>query len=229
MYKNATFKEKFDILKKFQPIIIEDVKKDLKNDHLKKDIVFFKKYFAGKNVNKLTGIELAEAYNKAMHQEESAEEIAEFIASRWVIKFGELYEFFSERLREIHPNFTDLETLTEAESRPLLESAIEEFGPVDTYLFSVINSVVFPKEIFEELEQAAVEEFEGDGDDEEDEDDEDEDLDLDVLGEAFSKEIENLEQRYEKKLSGLEKKYIADTEALKKQIAALQRKLAGKA
>jgi hypothetical protein len=46
-----------------------------------------------------------------------------------------------------------------------------------------------------------------------------------TLEKAYEREIARLTDKYEKKLQGLQKKYLFDTEALKKQIATLQRKL----
>ena len=100
MLKDATYKEKYNALKNWMPAIVDVVKKDLKNEHLKTDFVFAKRYFAGKNLNKLTNEELVAGYASAIQQEEKGEEIAEFITNRWLIKNSELYGFFEEELKE---------------------------------------------------------------------------------------------------------------------------------
>lgn len=96
MYKNATYKEKFADLQEWIPLLVEAVKKDLRNEHLKKDLNFVKKFLSSKNVHKVTIEELAEAYQKAIQEEEQGEELAEFITSRWLLKNSELYEFFEK-------------------------------------------------------------------------------------------------------------------------------------
>lgn len=83
MYKNASYKEKFALLNDWFGLVIDSVKKDLKNEHLKKDLYFVKKFLGSKNLNKLTTEDLTEAYQRAIVEEEKGEELAEFITSRW--------------------------------------------------------------------------------------------------------------------------------------------------
>jgi hypothetical protein len=225
MHKNTTYKEKFTLLKEIMPVVIDSVKKDLKNEHLKKDFYFVKKFLGAKNLNKLTTEELTEAYQKAIEEEEKGEDLAEFVTSRWLMKNSELYEFFENQLTVITPDFTDLEELSMQQAQPLVEASITEFGALKTYLFAVLNSVVFPNEIFQKLELEAKKQSK--------QDQEQEQLDLEKLNvdnmkKAFAMEIARLTDKYEKKLSGLQKKYIVDVECLKKQISHLQRKLQGK-
>ena len=54
MYKNATYREKFADLKEWIPFLVEAIKKDLRNEHLKKDIFFVKKFLSSKNIHKIT-------------------------------------------------------------------------------------------------------------------------------------------------------------------------------
>lgn len=222
MYKHATYKEKFADLKEWIPYLVESVKKDLRNDHLKNDMYFVKKFLASKNIHKVTTEELAQAYEKAIQQEEQGESLAEFITTRWLIKNSELYEFFEKQLSQIQTDFASLEEMTPKQAEALIEVSKREFGAPDTYLFSVLNSVVLPKENFEKLKhdashhQAQVK-------------DELHRAKEHLTGEQMRQELERetarLTDKYEKKLAGLQKKYLTDVEALKKQIAALQRKL----
>jgi hypothetical protein len=198
------------------------VKKDLRNEHLKKDLQFVKKYLASKNIHKLSTEDLSQAYEKAIQEEESGEEIAEFITSRWLLKNSELYEFFEKELSKISPDFAGLEEIDPSQAQGLIEASNQEFSPPQIYLFSVLNSVVFPKETFEQLKRQAIdyqalthEELRQT----------EERVSLEEMKRNFQREMARLTDKYEKKLSGLQKKYIVDVEALKKQVAALQRKL----
>ncbi len=222
MYKDTTYKEKFTILKEWIPSIINEIKKDLKNDHLKKDIYFVKKFLPGKNINKITNEDLIDAYKEAVAQEEKGEEIAEFIASRWLLKNTDLYDFFEKQLTLINPNFTDLDLLSHEEAKAMIHKSQEHYGYANTYLFSVLNSVVFPKEIFDFLEkQAHSTRHEQEVKDKVDQ----ENKSIDSLKQEFALNLARMEDKYEKKLSGLQKKYHTDTESLKKQIGVLQKKL----
>lgn len=225
MLKNLSNKDKFTTyLTPWVPYIIEAVKKDLRNEHLKKDYSFVKKYFDGKAPNRLTNAELAEGYNRAMLVDESAETLAEYIYNRWLLQNSEVYSYFEDRLKEINQNFSEIEEIDLQRSHIIMEGAITQFGAVKTYLFSVINSVVFPKEIYDKLLQHAKEESVRQ---EEEDQVNQQQASLDQLKLSFEQQMARMADKYEKKLLGLQKKYHTDTEMLKKQVATLQRKLNG--
>lgn len=222
MYKDATFKQKFVDLEQWLPQMIESIKKDLKQDHLKKDIYFVKKFLPTTNLAKITTEEMVDAYTKAIQEEEKGEQVGEFLASRWLVKHSDVYDFFEKKLSAIAPDFTNIEEIDPSTAKALIEASTKEFGPSRTYLFSVLNSVVFPEEAYLLLRKnAALHQ-------EEVEKTEKEALDRssrESLERSYVTEISRLTDKYEKKLSGLQKKYITDVEQLKKQVALLQRKL----
>jgi hypothetical protein len=226
MKKDATYQEKFNHLKDWMPSIIESIKKDLKNEHLKKDLGFSKKYLGNKNINKVTSEEFVTAYNKAIAEEAEGEGLAEFITSRWLLRHSDLYEFFERHLTQINPNFSDLTELTAEQSKGLSSAAEKQFGAVQTYLFSVLNSVVFPASVFKELETKARQEQHSVG---EEKQRQSEQLSAEAMKREHEREMARLTDKYEKKLIGLQKKYVIDVEALKKQVSLLQRKLQEKA
>ena len=222
MYKDATNLQKIDEVRHWMPLFIESIKKEIKNDHLKKDPYFLKNYFPGKTAAKLSTEELAEGYLSALRQEEKSEEIAEFLISCWLMKHPELYHLFESHLTQVTQDFSSLEQLTEEQTKALLQPAIAEFGPYETYLFSVFNSVVFSKETFEELKKQAQAFLQNQAVAKQEEQ---ERQDLEGMQKKHATEMARLTDKYEKKLMGLQKKYQLDQEALKKQLAALQRKL----
>ncbi len=222
MLKDATYKEKFGILGQWMPEIMESIKKDVKNEHLKKDWIFAKKYFPGKNLNKITNSELADGYKLALNQEEKAEELAEFISNCWLLKYGELYHYFEEQLAKVNPNFSEIVLLEPAKSQEISDEAIKQFGAYKTYLFSVLNSVAFQEKDLNNL-KALAEKNSKDAEDA-------------VIAQSKNQSLEEMQKlndlhiarltdKYEKKISGLQKKYMQDVEAFKKQIAILQAKL----
>lgn len=226
MYKNATYKEKFRDLQEWLPLIIESVKKDLKNEHLRKDFQFVKKFLSSKNVQKVTTDELVQAYYQAIQEEEKGDELAEFITSRWLLKNSELYDFFEQKLSRLSPDFTTIEEIDPTQAQTLIDASIHQFGAPHTYLFAVLNSVVFTKEKFESLRQQAQKQHQQQIERQQHSLAQ---LSADQLRKGFEREIARLTDKYEKKLAGLEKKYHHDVEGLKKQISQLQRKLQGKA
>lgn len=222
MLKNATYKEKFVALKEWLPAIIDQIKRDLKMEHLKKDALFCKKYLPGINSQKATVEELVEAYTAALKDSEHAEALAEFLSQRWLLKNTEMYEYFEKELSAINPNYTEIELIDLNKSRQIAQGSVKEFGSLRTYLFSVINSVVFAEQVFQELAQQAQTEKKAE---EEEAIHYAEKQSLEKMQQQHEQQISRLTDKYEKKLSGLQKKYVQDTELLKKQIAAFQRKL----
>lgn len=224
MYKDSSYKEKLIALKEWAPEIVDLIKKDLRNEHLKKDYGFLKKYFPGKAPQKVTPAEMAEAYLTAIEKEESGEAIAEFMANRWMLQSTDVYGFFESELMKVNPDFDRIETLDEAVAEALLNKAQAKFGALTTYLFSVINSVAFSKGQFSKLlEKARKEKTENKASAEK----EAEVKSFEDMKRAFEERMLRLEDKYEKKLDGMQKKYHRDTEMLKKQVANLQRKLNG--
>lgn len=222
MLKDATYKEKFAMIRNWMPLIIDDIKKDLRNDHLRTDPGFAREYFAGKNAAKLSSMELADGYYKAIENGERSEQLAEFIANRWLLKHSDLYYFFEHELAKINPDFNDLHAIEKNDAKKIMDGSVGQFGPIHTYLFCVLNSVVFPKDIYEQLardaknhaqqkeeEAVVIKEKES----------------MDKILKTHAEEVARLTDKYEKKLLGLQKKYTQDVEALKKQVAQLQRKL----
>lgn len=222
MLKDATYKEKFAMIRSWMPLILDEIKKDLRNDHLRQDPGFAREYFAGKNLSKLNSMELAEGYSNAIENSEKSEQLAEYIANRWLLKHTDLYYYFEQELAKINPDFNEIHSIDNHTAAKILDGAVEQFGCIHTYLFSVLNSVVFAKEVYEKLaheakhyalkqeeEATAKQELES----------------VEKMQRNHSQEIARLTDKYEKKLAGLQKKYTQDMETLKKQVAALQRKL----
>lgn len=222
MLKNSSYKEKFAMLKEWMPLIIDSIKKDLKNEHLKNDPGFLRTYFPGKNPSKITFEELVDTYTKAIEEGENPEQLAEYIANRWLVKHSDIYYYFEQELAKINPEFNEIKDIDQQLATKIMEGAIKQFGTISTYLFCVLNSVVFPQEIYEKLGQDASKHAK-----EKKEADvaEKEKASIEALHRDREQELARVVDKYEKKLQGLQKKYFTDVEMLKKQIANLQRKL----
>lgn len=221
MLKNTGYQEKIEILKPWLSEIVDVVKKDLKSEHLKIDKGFCKKYFLGKNPLQLNAADLAPAYIQDISEGNVG--LAEFIATRWLLKNTDLYGFFEERLKSITPDFEAIDELPEQTSRLLLEEALRQFDATRIYIFSVFNSVVFPKSTYDFLEDLAKKKTTQRKFEERLQEDTET---LEGMKKRHMRELNAINDRFEKKMSGLQKKYIQDTENLKKQIALLHRKIA---
>lgn len=222
MTQTQTYKIKFQEIAEWMPLIMEETKKDLKNEHLRKDPAFVKAYFSHNNLPKITTEELSQGYLKAFQNEENPEALGDFITSRWLMKNSEIYDFFEIKLSHINPDFASIEQLNETQSKEIIEESTKKFGALKTFLFAVLNSVVFDSASFKQLkEHARKQEYQH----KEEQQLQQEKTSFESLKLSHSLEISRLTDKYEKKLSGLQKKYAVDVEALKKQVASLQRKL----
>jgi hypothetical protein len=222
MLKESTYKEKFAMLQPWMTLIIETTKKDLKNDHLKRDPAFVRQYLPGKNAAKLTTEEMVNAYTKVIAEGEKGEELAEFIANRWMLKHSDIYHYFEQELSKINPNFSEIKDIDKQTATKIMEGAVQQFGSIATYLFCIFNSVVFPEDVYKQLgshasEAALEKKAENQKNTEE--------ASLEALKRNHEQQMARIIDKYEKKILGLQKKYILDVETLKKQIANLQRKL----
>ncbi len=222
MHKHTTYKEKIAIVAPWLPTIVDAIKRDLKQEHLARDWVFAKQYFPGKNPNKLTADELHPAYSQAVATNEKGEELAEFISNRWLLKHADLYYHFEKELSTLFPNFSELEEIDAATAKKVMQGAVEQYGALNTYLFCVFNSVVFPKEIYQELSVKATA---TEAQKKEEAEVEKERQSVEEMKTGYEQQLARQADKYEKKLAGLQKKYHIDVEALKKQIASLQRKM----
>lgn len=222
MYKHSTYRAKFSLLQEWVPSIIQQLKRDLKNEHLSKNGYFVRKFLGGKPLSQLTVNELADAYHRAIQEEEKGEELAEFITARWLLRNQEMYQFFEDSLKQIDPAFDTLETLALEQAQPIVDESVRRFGPTGTYVFSVLNSVVFPSQVFEQLKQAALAAKQAEAATvERDEEQES----LLRLNQNLERELSRLQEKQERKLSTLQKQHQVEVEGLKKQIAQLQRKV----
>lgn len=220
MLKETGYKEKIEMLAPWFEEIIDDIKKDLKNEHLKIDRPFCKKYFLGKGPAHITVPEMKEAYQADISSGNVG--LGEFIATRWLLKNTDVYSLFEEKLSGITGDFEQLEELPQEVSVALMRTSTKQFGAKKTYLFAVFNSVVFPPSVYAELKEMAEKETHLVREEQKVQRSAES---LEALQQKHEREIAALTDRYEKKLGGLQKKYLQDMEALKKQISTLHKKL----
>lgn len=220
MIKDMPLKSKFENLQGFLGKILHDIRKDVRQEHLKQDKGFVQKYFSKKFVDKVAAEELEKAYFSELVAEGN-EDLGNWIISKWILKHAEIYEYFASELVKINPKFEEITILPMDKAKAIGAKAVDQFGAEDAYIFSFLNSVAFPDEIFtvlrdEAQKQAAVRSEPVK---------KEESISFEVLTERHQQEILKLTDRYEKRLQAVTKKYVQDIEGLKKQIGGLQKKL----
>ncbi len=213
MIEEKTYKVKFELVEPWTFQILSEIKRELKNDHLPKNPAFSAKYFSKKAIQKLTVEEMSQAYLTEL--KEGNEELGEWVASRWVLKNTEVYQYFVTMLERINPNYDEIEEIEDAKGDPMMQQSCILNGAIPTYIFSVFNQVAFTPAVYEKLREKALAEMKNSS-----EAKEEKKIDYEEV-------IRKLTDKYEKKLLGLQNKYTADTASLKKQIANLHRKQNG--
>ncbi len=153
MLKDSTYGQQYALLEEFIPDIIRCIRRDLRVDHLKPDKEFLQKHFGKKSPNKLKTEDLVPVYS--LYLKEGDEKIWEFFTERWLMKHNDIYDFFEAGLMTVAQDFTELEELDEEFSKRLAGESVKRFRALDTYIFCVLNTVVFPENVYQELRAEA--------------------------------------------------------------------------
>jgi hypothetical protein len=154
MIKELSYKNKFELLALWNKEIIQAVKKEIKTECVKKDSLIAPKLCDRKLVDKLSFEEMTMiCLNKIT--EGGDEELGEWVTSRWVFKHAEIYQFFAQELSAINPKFDEIEAIEPDKENKLLQMAIEQYGASNSYIFCVLNSVVFSEKAYAGLRAAA--------------------------------------------------------------------------
>ncbi len=143
-------------LEPFYTVIFTDVKKDLRDDHLRTDRGFFKRNFHPKALNKITVDDFITVYSKVIEQ--GFEEVSEFISNRWVLRHLDIYNFFEAKLKAVNDKFFELTELEPTFAKTLMDDAVAQFGAIDTYIFAELNDVAFGSTLLQELRTMALNE-----------------------------------------------------------------------
>lgn len=216
-------KNQFETIQPWILEVLAAIKKDIKTDHLPGSPAFMRAHFGNRPLSRLTAEEIYAAYEKDLLAGD--DDLAEWVINHWVFKHGDIYSHFAEHLSQLSEDYSSIEILTEEQSEAILKDAIVGFGALKTYLFAVLNGVVFPEVVFERLRNLAVTE---EAEKKREERQEEEQLNLMQLTERYSRDVARLNEKYESKIAGVMKKYTTEVEALKNQIRSLQKQLASK-
>lgn len=223
MIKDLSLKLKFEFLGPVFGKVLHDIRRDVKQEHLKKDRDFVQRYFGKAHLDKVSAEDILHAYSKEIVQEGN-EDLASWVVSKWILKHAEMYEYFVSELSKVNPRFEEIQLLAMDVSKSMAAQAVDRFTLVDTYIFSVINSVAFPDEIFLHLKDQA----QSLNEEQLKKSASSDPVSVEELVRRHQEEIFKLSDRYEKRLQAVSKKYIQDIDGLKKQLALLQKRLSEK-
>jgi hypothetical protein len=220
MIKDISLKSKFEFLQPFLGTFFQDIRKDIRNEHLKRDVAFLQKHFAKKSIDKITSDEIDVVYQNEIINHGN-EDLAKWVISKWILRHAEVYDFYVKELSKINPDFDQINNLDLEQAKFLASLSVDKFGLKDTLFFSVINSVVFPDVVFEHLKDQLLQknnsvEVSQVSDE----------ISLKDIQKEHEAQMVKLTDRYEKRIQVISKMYQQDLEGLKKQIAQLQKRMA---
>lgn len=220
MTQDSTFADKYTLIAPWIPRLVGSIKGDLKREHLKRDLAFVKGHFSTRDINRIGIDELTTVYSKVLCGA-GAEGTGELVSNLWLLKHGEIYRYFETELSKLASDFTALETIADDKAQPIIDGGVGEFGAMDTYLFAVLNSVVFTEAAYAKLKRLALDELAHRA----------KEVKTSVAPDEASvkkheREMARLQEKYEKKLVGLQQKYLHDVDVLKKEVTRLRQKLA---
>ena len=222
MIKDIVLKSKFAFLQEFFGKIIHDIRKDVRQEHLKKDRAFIQKHFGKNSIDKVSVEEMEKAYFTEL-SEEGNDDLSNWVISKWILKHAEVYEYFVTELTKVNPKFEEISLLDVETGKSIASRAVDKFGVEDTLIFSVLNSVAFSDQIFEALKDEALKQLAAKKDVIKKEGT----VSVEDLLKQHQIELSRLSERYENRLQAVSRKYIQDIEGLKKQLASMQKRLEG--
>lgn len=145
------------LVKPWHHALFSSVKKDIRNEHLKLDKSFFHAHFGTRVLQRLTVEDLMAVYPAVI--EKGHEKLAEFIINRWLLKHVLTYNLFEAKLKQLNSDVSKITEIADDFAEVLLSESSARFGVVDTYLFTIFNSVQFSPKILESLREAALKEL----------------------------------------------------------------------
>lgn len=220
MAEDKSFAEKFQKLAPVMVAVVEPIKTDLKKHHLKKDIAFVRAHFSTTNVAKIPLSEMVEVYQRELPN--GSNELGELVSQLWMLKHTDIYQQFEKILSREVSDFTKVEELPEELSARLVAEGIEAFGVIPTYVFCLLNDVLLPPKLFDQLEQTAEK---AELQNEQELQQEAEERELDALRQQHQRELRRLHDKYEKKLAGMQSKYWTDVQRLQREVQQLKERV----
>ncbi|MBS0627807.1 MAG: hypothetical protein JSS09_06305 [Verrucomicrobia bacterium] len=147
--------------------------------------------------------------------------MGEWVASSWIDKHGDMFKCFHDHLIKVSQNYDQLTELPLAVEESMAEASIKEFGALNTYIFSILNSVVFSEKKMKELRELAQKDKEKSVESQE----KSSELSVEELKKNFEEQMQKVLEKQEKKILGITERYRMEIAGYRKQISQLQKKL----
>lgn len=210
-----TWVGRFSLLTPWFFDIMNAVRRDCKNEHLRLNPSFVREHFSGMPLHRITVDEMRAVYLRLILG--GNEHLAEFVSNRWLFRNMELYTLFEKTLSEVSPDFEKISELSVQQAERLIQEASSKFGSENVFCFVVLNDVVVPQDVFDRLQRQAVEDLAK-------RQREAESQEVPVE-EKYRLEIERLKDRQEKRIQEMTKRHQQELQRLNGEIAKLKNEL----
>ncbi len=217
MIVESVYSSKFILLEPFFEEIFTCIKKEIKREITIKGSVLQRK-LGVQSVRETK--EMIELFSKSIITLKE-EEVAEWAACAWINKHGDIFHLFHEFLVKVSSNYDELTEIPSDTEEEMIKKSSLEFGFFETYVFSILNSVVFSEKALSALRSAALAWMENKR--------KQQVKPLEISSEQRIKDLEErlekMVEKHEKKVLGITEKYRIEIEGYRKQIGKLQKKL----
>eukprot|EP01122_Echinamoeba_exundans_P000057 TRINITY_DN10043_c0_g1_i1.p1 TRINITY_DN10043_c0_g1~~TRINITY_DN10043_c0_g1_i1.p1 ORF type:complete len:905 (+),score=120.82 TRINITY_DN10043_c0_g1_i1:143-2857(+) len=160
MATGLTWIQKLDTLDEFLPLLIHQIRskieKEYFSEHIDFVLAFFPRYYKQHRLLRLCDLidGVSQATVKNISPQEG-EKYAQEFATMWILEHVGIYELFEEELKSVQEDFEQLADLDSATSRRLADGSTQRFGPVQTYIFVVLMSVLLDPITMASVREAA--------------------------------------------------------------------------
>lgn len=210
-----SWKGKFSLVSPWFADIVSTIKQQLKSEHLSLDPTFVKAHFHGMPLHRISQEDMRAVYLREILSGQN--QLAEFVANRWLFKNLPLYKFFENMLEKAGGNIETIEEIADDKAHDMVQLAVELFPIDDIFCFVALNEVRFSDELFTGLHKRALESLaKRSKKDEKVESSEIERLEI---------ELKKSKEKCEKKVEELNRRHELELTKLHKEIKELKQKL----
>lgn len=211
-----SWKGKFSLVSPWFSDIVSTIKQQLKTEHLSLDPTFVRIHFHGMPLHRISLDDIRAVYLREILSGQN--QLAEFVANRWLFKNLTLYKFFEGMLEKVGGNIETIEEVADEKAREMLSSALKLFSIDDVFCFITLNEVCFSDDVFAETHKKALESLASRTKGEEKKEEQSE-------IEKLRFEVKKAKEKNEKRVEELNRKHELELTKLHKEIKDLKSKL----
>src|SRR3990167_8037866 len=148
MIVESKIKDKFTVIYPFRKEFFKGIKKEISQSSSVKGTGLGRRMYA-LHKNSDGGVFVEALFTEVL--EKGDEELGDFLLSTWVMKQADLFQYFHQKLSSLNADYEQLIGIPQDLEQEMKKEILAEFTALEAYLFSILNSVVFSKEVLQEF------------------------------------------------------------------------------